>query len=427
MAKKEVFSKDKVLLPLFALSLILIAILVGNAISTFIIVLLVILIVAFVYSIVKVKAFDKNLNIKIKESSYVLAFATFTTLIFIIILPYLLFHNSFLNIFVIQYVYFFPILFIFFSSLFLFNHIIKKEEIQYKHLAKSSLIIAIVLSVIISLILIAGSIFIFNVRTNLYDQGYDQAYDEAILELNEKQNLYSEGLPIFNEIKSYQDKFLEEANRMKEEFQNFYSNKGLCIKSNCAKIVADRAYHLIGVVINSAVIINMLEKANEELKYLESEQFKQDYISLEDYSFVLKNNIDESDFTITEISKERKEILLMFESDFTYDRYEGRIKKDNTKKTRINNIKDGYALILSPNSGSVFETDSLFYNSMSYVIEHSLPFKEMFRLIFKVTIYAEQQGRNNDLFVEIYDNKDIDESVESKTIRYKLILDKIEK
>ena len=48
MVQKEVSSKDKVLLPLFALSLILIAFLVGNIIPTFIIILLGILIVAFV-------------------------------------------------------------------------------------------------------------------------------------------------------------------------------------------------------------------------------------------------------------------------------------------------------------------------------------------------------------------------------------------
>jgi len=422
MVQKEVSSKDKVLLPLFALSLILIAFLVGNIIPTFIIILLGILIVAFVYSIIKVKTFDKNLIIKIKESSYVLAFSALITLIFIIILPYLFFHNSFLNMFVIQYVYLFPILVIFFSCLFIFNYIIKNEEIQYKHLIKSSLIIAIVLSLIISGYLLPIINNVYNDRTKSYNRGYD----ETIFELNEKQHLYSEDLPIFNEIKSYQDEFLEEANGKKEEFQNFDSNNGSCIKSNCAKIIVDKAHHLIEVIVNSEVIKSMLEKANEESESINSKQYEENFASMEDYSFALKNKIDESDFTITEMSKEHKEILHLFESGFTYDQYEERIKKDSTKKTRKNNIKEGYASVLFLDSGSVFETDSLFYNSRSYTIEHSVPFKELFRLIFKTAIYTEQQGKNPDLFVDIYENKDIDEPVESKVIRYKLILDRIE-
>tara|TARA_Y100000031_G_C8037691_1_gene300174 strand:- start:164 stop:679 length:516 start_codon:yes stop_codon:yes gene_type:complete len=170
----------------------------------------------------------------------------------------------------------------------------------------------------------------------------------------------------------------------------------------------------------------MLEKANEESESINSKQYEENFASMEDYSFALKNKIDESDFTITEMSKEHKEILHLFESGFTYDQYEERIKKDSTKKTRKNNIKEGYASVLFLDSGSVFETDSLFYNSRSYTIEHSVPFKELFRLIFKTAIYTEQQGKNPDLFVDIYENKDIDEPVESKVIRYKLILDRIE-
>jgi len=45
----------------------------------------------------------------------------------------------------------------------------------------------------------------------------------------------------------------------------------------------------------------------------------------------------------------------------------------------------------------------------------------------KFSIYTGQQGKNNDLFVEIYNNKGVDESTESKIIRYKIILNQIDK
>ena len=139
MLQKEVLSsnKDKILLPLFLFSIILIAILMGSVFSTILLILITILIIAFIYSTIKIKSFNQNLIIKIKETSYVISFSIFTTMIFSIILPYLLFHNSFINIFVIQYIYVLPILLIFFVSLYVFNYLIKKEEIQYKHLIKS--------------------------------------------------------------------------------------------------------------------------------------------------------------------------------------------------------------------------------------------------------------------------------------------------
>ena len=41
-------------------------------------------------------------------------------------------------------------------------------------------------------------------------------------------------------------------------------------------------------------------------------------------------------------------------------------------------------------------------------------------------IFTGQQGKNDNLFVKIYNNKDINEPIKSKIIRNKLILTKIE-
>jgi hypothetical protein len=344
-----------------------------------------------------------------KETSYVLSFSIFTTMVFSIILPYILFHNSFINIFVIQYIYVLPILLIFFASLYIFNYLIKKEKIQYKHLIKSSIIISIILSVVISIGLVSFSNYLYNERTEIYNWGYDK----EISEFNEKtQNLYSENLPIINEIKTYQDDFLANANQEKLAFQTF--DKKLCFTNGCAKNVVDKAYHLITVVVNSVIIQSNLEEANKELALINEEKFKPNFNTLEDYSEKLKEGIDSSEFAIRELSKKEQEILSLVESDFNYNDLNKIVEKSD-----LENI-GGFADLV------VIESSSIFFDSISYTFKHSAPYKELVRLVTKIMIFTGQQGKNDNLFVKIYNNKDINEPIKSKIIRNKLILTKIE-
>jgi len=416
MAQKEV--NDKILLPIFIVSLILISIMIGNFVSTFILSLIAIIIISFVYSIFKIRKFDKELINKIKESSYILSFSFLTTLIIATILPYVLFHNSFVNIYLIQYVYLLPVLFIFFALLYIYSALIHKTQSEYSHILKVSLIITIIISIVISIFLVVGSNYIYNQRTDMHNENFEQ----TISELNDKTtSLYQSEFEIFNEIKTYQNNFLDEANKQKNEFQSLDENRGLCIATNCAKTIVDKAYHLIVVVINSAVIQGTLEQADEEIDYINSEEFNQNFTSLDEYKSYLKDQIDASEFTISSLSDENKNTLNQLESEFTYKDFKKLMEETAEKQESAGMIG------LFSESGSIFGTDSLFYNGLSYAIQHSIPFKELFRMVTKVSVYTGQQGKNSDLFVQIYENKDIEESTESKIIRYKLILDRIEK
>lgn len=419
MAQKEVsVNDDKILLPVFIVSLILISIMVGNFVSTFIFSLIAIIIISFAYSIFKIRKFDKELINKIKDSSYILSFSSLTTLIIATILPYVLFHNSFVNIFLIQYVYLLPVLFIFFSSLYIYSALIHKTQPEYAHFLKVSFIITIIISIVVSLFLVVGSNYIYNQRTDIYNENFEK----TVSELNDKTtNLYQSEFEIFNEIKSYQNNFLDEANNQKNEFQNLDENRGLCIATNCAQIIVDKAYHLIVVVVNSIVIQGNLEQANEEIDYINSEEFNQNFTSLDEYKLYLKDQIDASEFTISSLSDENKNTLNQLESEFTYKDFRKLIEETTQKEESAGMIG------LFSESGSIFGTNSLFYNGLSYAIQHSIPFKELFGMVIKVSIYTGQQVKNSDLFVQIYENKDIEESTESKVIRYKLILDRIER
>ena len=406
-------NNDKILLPLFIITLIIISVLIGNFIHTFFLSFILTLVISFVYSIIIVKSFDRKLINKIKESSYVLSFSFLTALIAAIILPHILFHNSFLNIFIIQYVYLLPVLLVFFASLYLYSSIINKTQPNLKRILTASLIISLISSVIISLLLVIGSNYIYNQKTQIYNQ----QFKTSITGLNAATaKAYTANYTVFEEIKTYQNNFIESANKQKNTFQNFDANKGFCISTNCAKTAVDQIIQSLYLMVNSAVINTTLKQANNESMYIRSEEFKKNFISLDEYKIYLKNKIDASNFTITYLSDENKNILNLFESGFTYQDFQTLIKENNS------NIG-----IVQLNTGSIFSIDSPFYNSLFYTAEHSIPFKETVRLMITFAIYTERQGKNSDLFVELYNNKDINESSESKIIRYKLILNKIEK
>jgi len=406
MSKKEVplHNGDKILLPLFLISLLLIAFLLDSFVLTILFILIPILLISLIYSIIKAKSFTQFSLVKMKETSYVLSFSIFITMIFSIIIPYLLFHKSFFNIFIIQYIYVFPILLVFFASLYLFNYLIKKEEIQYKQLIKSSIIISLIISVIISIGLVSFSNYLYNERTEIYNKGYD----EAISKLNQNtKNLYSENLPIFNEIKTHHNNFLANATKIKSTFQTF--DKNLCIADECFKNIVDKAYHLIEVVVDSEIIQSKLKEANKELTVINEEKFKLKFNTLENYSKIIKDRLDYSNFTIRKLSVKDKNLLSLVESDFKY----GDLNKI-IERTEI--VNTGWTSTL------LIESDSIFYNSLVRVFKHSSIYKQIVRLIIKVSIFTEQQGKNDDIFITIYYNKDVNESIKSKVIRNKLIL-----
>jgi hypothetical protein len=415
MAQKEIFSdKDKLLLLFFTITSILISILIGNFIATFFLFLISIVLISFIYSMIHVKSFNKELLIKMKETCYVLSFSFLSALIVAIILPYILFHNSFVNIFVIQYLYLLPILLVFFALLCLYSDIINNAKIDYKKIIRSSLIISCIVSVILTISLIIGINYIYNQNT----QRYDRSFGENVLEVNVKtMELYKANYTIFTEIKEYQEKFINETKEQNDLLQKKDANKGLCVQTKCIKNALDKQYHILTSVLNSMIIQGTLKQADKELEYFNSSEFKQNFTSLEEYKVYLKNNINASNFTITSISDEDKATLNLLKSEFNYQDAQ-KLMNDNTVKTENAGLSSMFSL---SGTGSIVET------SLTYTMLHTTYFKELIRFVMKTKIYTMLQSENNDLFVRIYNNKDINESAESKIIRYRIIIDRIER
>ncbi len=414
MSKKRYFSdRDNLLLPLFILSLLIISILIGKFFSTIVITFFSIVIVSAIASIFVIKKFDRKFVLEIKKISYILSFSLLITLIFAIVLPYLLFQNSFLNIYVIQYIYVLPLLFVFIASLHIFDYLLNKKPIRYQHLIVVSLVISVIISLVLSIVVIIGTNNLYNERTEIYKEGADFS------ELEEQTvGKYHAGLVIFDEIKANRDNLVTSATDQWTSFAEIDSNKGLCIQTNCARIIVDKSYHLITYVVHSAVIDGTLDKANEELEFLNTEGYTQNFTSLEEYETFLRSAIDSSGYTLSDVSEQ--DVLDIIESDFNYAQYRELLEGNFPYSASL-----GFTDTLSE-AGFKFKTNSLLAKSLARTVEHSVPFQELFRLLVKTHIFVSQQGENSDLFVQIYNNIDVEESTQSKIIRYRLILSEIE-
>jgi len=400
--------RDKVLFALFVLSLVLISSQVGRIIPIFLLTLIIILSFAFIDAIIHVKAFNKFLLHRIKEISFALSFSLLATIIFATILPYLLFHNYFLNIFVIQYIYVLPVLIFFFVSFYLFGHLIPKYKIDYKQMIRWSLIISIILSIILSIVLVISINIGYETRTNQYNRGYESEVNEFL----ERTEYSYPDMPIFNEIKSHRENILSDADQKHLFLWSF--NKNLCITNDCMRNVVDKVHHLVEVVVNFMVFESNFEDADEELKFINENKFVNQFNTLENYSLILQQRVDSLNYEFEEMSVEQKALLTMVESDFDYNDFKSIIQREDQDSL------GGWGDMMSLQSGP------LFYESLSYVMTHSTISQELVRLVVKINLFSEQISKNREFLIEVYQNKDSNESIKSKTIRNKLILARID-
>jgi hypothetical protein len=386
---KDVWKQDKILLPLSVLALILISYILMPTLITFIISFSAIILVSAIVAFIEIRQLNKTLLTKIKNLIYVLTFTILITLLIAVILPYLLFHDSFLNLYIIQYIYLFPVLLVFFVALHIFTDIVDNIAIRYRRALRHSIVIALVFSIILSIVLLVLTNIFYAKRV----ESYNTAYEQIMSVLMEETPI---DLPIYFEIKEYQDNFIAQSKEQKLTFQELDKNKGLCI-TNCFRIISDKAFNQIKLVADAVIIISVRDRINYSYHH-----------SLNNYS------LGELD-TFPDSTQEEKNLALP-DSDFTYSDYQELVEELEQQ--------ENFRYIASPN---VFGKESIFLNSLSYVFLHSSPGKEVVRLVFKVYTYLSLQTKSPRLYVAIYNNKDINEPIESKLIRYELLLEKLEK
>lgn len=396
---------DKIVLALFILSLIILYFLFGMNLSLVLFALFLIIIVAGVWSVfLKGHRHEFFFDTFIK-TVIIITLSVITTTVFMVISPYVLFHNSFLNIYLIQYLYVFPTLCVLFGSSYIYSHLLLKKSINYKYIIEKTLIITLLFSLVLSSVLVVGNLYLYENRSEMYNDGITGVAE--LLASNEE--LYHSELLIYQEIKDFENDFIQTNELQYAEFSAFDQSHGFCFSSNCFSIVVDKSYDLVVDIINSNVIDDSLEIAEEEYEYVSSGNALQDYGSLEDYATYLKDY-----FSTLNISLNQETL-----SDFEISSYD---ELDEIKESLFQDSSTGIGHLLDSTENS----EEILYNSQFYVFEHTRNYQILIEFVAKILWFSETQSNFPDLYLGLYENIDIDESVESKIIRYRLLINQFD-
>ena len=408
MEQKEVFSKkDNILLLLCLVSILISSVLIfGFKLFPLMLTIIMIIFISTIISLIVKRSFNKDLLIEIKEVTYILTYSILPTLIFATILPYMIFRNNFFSIYTIILAYILPTLLVFFILLHVFDYVIKKKEIRYNHM----IIVSLIISVLIVILLLACTAFGTDYLYMEISEEYYDNYNEWLLDPFE--HVGDSKLEIINEIEIFQGTILQEAEEQNIEFINYDISKSFCFTNDCVKNVIDKKHSSIMNMIKTIISNGVLKLAKEELEYLNSEQYLENFTSLEEYELYLMNEISSKELQFEVLSEENQELRSLIESDFSYKEFEAKIEYYN----KFQSISG-----LGITETFVFEEDqSMFLESLSHTVKHTTAFKEFIKFVVNISLYFEDKSKLNKLIIQTYENKGMEESLESSVIRNKI-------
>jgi len=264
-----------------------------------------------------------------------------------------------------------------------------------------SLIIAVVITTLFLVATAFSTDYIHGEKSKVFYEDY------KVLEFESTD--YSD-LKIFNEIEEFQNTMLNGAEEENTEFISYDINNNFCYTNNCITNVFDKGFNIVELVIRVVVTNGILEIANEELKHINSEEYLENFTSLEEYEshLIAGVNTVQPQFGLSEESQELRSLT---ESDFSYKDYKEKIENDGRFQS-FSGITQTF----------VFgEDNSIFLESLSHTVKHTTLFKEFIKFVVNISIYFEDKQENHELIMLIYENKGVEESLESSVIRNKIL------
>lgn len=366
-----------------------------------------ILIISAAYSVFSAKGFNKRFTAIMTDTACTLMFSLSVAVCFYIVWSYLILPDRFMNIFILQYSALFPSLIVLFASICIINPSLNEKKLNHKKILKTSVMAAVSISIIISIAYLASVNYIYKQKVHRFEK----IYDVFLNDVSELTKYYDNDLKVFKEIKTYQEGIVEEAGYMKSKFLEDYSKRGVCIKSNCIESIGEIEYYSMKLAIEPETIKDTLKKADEIKNNLEDGNGKERHTykngegGFKEYLELLGRKINSSDMDSHSLEIDYNEVEILVETDFNYVKFLNIVKKRKTLQEAID-PEIFYE--------DVFDRDSLFYSSVYNTFFHTKEFKELVRLLAKFSTYTSK----NEVFLNIYSNRYVDESDESKMIRF---------
>jgi hypothetical protein len=309
-----------------------------------------------------------------------LALSILIAVLFLIGIPYLLFGYGFFSIFAIQYLYLFPVMLIFTMCLYLIPRLFASETIDMPHIMKKSFIMSVLVSVILTMVMLVGVGMISTELSKSYNDGLSVLKGD-IPDMEEIEGEIP-SLQIFSELKNYGSEKIIHLNSFEE------ISESPCYEFSCIE-------NVMGDVKDMTITSLELVKLEDKINILKEEYVTLALLSDEEISskiLMMKSEIDT--------------LNLMPVKEFTFDKVDFReIKESNIPV----NVLD-------------FEPKSLLEKSLLRTVEHTNYAKVFYGHTMGIVHFEDKADTtDSELFREVFYEKDTEESLESKYLRYKLL------
>ncbi len=401
--------RTKLIFLLSIMSILLCSFLIGNPLSSFFTLSLCAAIISAIVSLFQIRSFSKAFFIRMLEMVFLISFSLLFSLIFLVFAPFVLFHDFFLNPFVIIFIYVFPAIMIFVFSFCFFYEFISQKPNKIFKLLRVSLTISFIFTITACLAFVAAYSMLY-----FHYSGVFNAYLSSSTGVSYPKN-YIQDLKIYDDIEEVRNSLLVEYRS--KYFQYKYNTYGnLCFSDKCAQEIYNKIYLNAQIVISSLVTNGNIDTANREYALIQSGEIEKNYSTLENYSEFLSQKISSSPITFT-MSDDFSKLDTIEFTDPTFSELIASLRNDNDRGSYFGSFS----------SYGDFKESPLRY-SFSIIKFHTTLARDYGVFLVRMLRYTTGANSNPLAFVPaIQRNLGANETVESKIIRRKLILSQIER
>lgn len=395
-----------------ALALAASSVLIGNFFSIFIFLILLVTIVSSAYSFIRLRTIGKDFLDHVNKYNLILSLAFLTTLIVSIILPYLFFHDYFLDLYLVSIIYLVPLIFIFFLSLQIYSGLLSKAEISFKKIILVSLLLCIIISSVLLIGIMFGVSRFFNGMSDLYITSSEKQLSEFKAF---DSNMTVSNQTLLKDIKGYSNEFI--ANFEKKNSEAAMQADYLCISSRCLLTAYDNSFSLISMVLTSFSIQNAYSQATTSFYFIESGAYKANYSSLKEYESYLDDYIKKNEELVRDHISEVNSDEDAIDPDMSYKEL-----KEVVDQSKDENSESGLLSL----SDSLFDVRSPYFDSLSYALKHTVAYRETSLFMLKTMKYVDQIKRFDPVFIMVFENMDPAEPEKSRIARKTMVYNRLE-
>lgn len=340
-----------------------------------------------VYSYVVGKIKESQILNRVMYATIAFLISLLATVVFASIYPYLLLGESYLDSIVLLWLYLVPVFAVCLVSFeLIYSNIFSRKKVSFV----KQILYAIALVIIISSV----SVVFLNISDarSIRRSNNAKTFDIVIEEMQNASAICCDDIEILGELKGEANALIKRAQELKD-----YERKNICLQDECY-LAPEISFNKTVLVVQYIVLGGYLMQVKEILANYSTGQLDLDI------DYLAKMNT--LNYTYIDNTPDELELLRSI---------------DDPRYSELNSPSLGAGVWSAWNQGNLFEHESVFFNSLAYIVKHTKYFRNIQLLVIKVDVYTSKEGRNRTLIAKIFESRKPDESDLSKALRYLLV------